>query len=761
MAFRSAVRTGAGAALLLAALTLVVTWPLASRLGTSLPGDYGDPVFVSWAMGWVAGTLNDAPGNPAALAALWNANIFHPEPQALALSEHFVGQTLMVWPIHAATGNLLATYNAAFLASFVLTAWGTFLLARALTGSFAAGLVAAVVAAFNEYRLVYEIAHLHVLSIHWFPFTLYALHRYFQTDARRYLILAAGALVALNLSSIYYMAYCAPFVAVFALGEMVRWRRWRTARVWVELWAAAALVVLVTAPFLLPYAEVQQRLGVVRALPEVIGYSATLDHYRTALPGMATAVVLGLVALVGAIIQRDAPARWVTAMSVLLLALAFWLSLGPVPQAGGRAIGIPGLYAWLYEYVPGYQGLRVPSRFAALVFVFLGLLAASGIRVIERRTRAGAAAVALVAIVLFIGIARPPAFPLDHALPSAGLAPPPAYLTPAGGLPAIYAAVDSLPPGTVVVEFPFGDPVVRPALHVLRRDPSPSAAERLQRRLPAVVPRPAAGAGAPDAGSGARGRGGSGRLARGGASPGVDRRHRRGNRGVAGLAGGAGNRRGRRRRALPDAGAGGAGGGHRERDGTAKHGDRETLRASSIAVVVRRGSRVYASTLMTTRRFCARPSRVLLRRDRLVFAVADHVDLVQRHLVLLVEIPLHRLGALHAERLVVARVADVVGVAFDLRSTRRDFCDFRPSTIWSIADLRFVRQLGLAELELALILAQHDFEEELAARPFRWRPARVSGLLADRRRRWPAALAACCAWVGRVLCGAPPWCRPR
>ncbi len=364
----------------------------------------------------------------------------------------------MVWPIHAATGNLLATYNAAFLASFVLTAWGTFLLARALTGSFAAGLVAAVVAAFNEYRLVYEIAHLHVLSIHWFPFTLYALHRYFQTDARRYLILAAAALVALNLSSIYYMAYCAPFVAVFALGEMVRWRRWRTARVWVELWAAAALVVLVTAPFLLPYAEVQQRLGVVRALPEVIGYSATLDHYRTALPGMATAVVLGLVALVGAIIQRDAPARWVTAMSVLLLALAFWLSLGPVPQAGGRAIGIPGLYAWLYEYVPGYQGLRVPSRFAALVFVFLGLLAASGIRVIERRTRAGAAAVALVAIVLFIGIARPPAFPLDHALPSAGLAPPPAYLTPAGGLPAIYAAVDSLPPGTVVVEFPFGDP---------------------------------------------------------------------------------------------------------------------------------------------------------------------------------------------------------------------------------------------------------------------------------------------------------------
>ena len=54
---------------------------------------------------------------------------------------------------------------------------------------------------------------------------------------------------------------------------------------------------------------------------------------------------------------------------------------------------------------------------------------------------------------------------------------------------------------------------------------------------------------------------------------------------------------------------------------------------------------VYASTLMTTRRFWARPSRVLFGGRRLVFAVADHVHLVERHLVLLVEIhssPLRR-----------------------------------------------------------------------------------------------------------------------
>src|SRR3954447_1049891 len=55
----------------------------------------------------------------------------------------------------------------------------------------------------------------------------------------------------------------------------------------------------------------------------------------------------------------------------------------------------------------------------------------------------------------------------------------------------------------------------------------------------------------------------------------------------------------------------------------------------------------------------------LVRRDRLVFAVADHVHLVQRNLVLLVEIPLNRRRALEADLLVDRLVADVVGMAFD------------------------------------------------------------------------------------------------
>jgi hypothetical protein len=402
-------------------------------------------------MAWVNGTLSRG-----VIDGFWTANIFFPEPNTLAYSEHFIAQAVTVAPIYWLTNNPILSYNTAFLLTFVLTGLGTYLLARALTGSDAAGCVAAFIAAFNQYRLTYEVAHLHTLSIQWFPFALYAIHRYFDTDQRRYLIAAAAALVALNLSSIYYMAYCAPFVVLAALAEGVRAKRLATPRVWLELWATAACVLVISAPFLLPYMEVQQRLGVERQLDEVVRFSATIDHYRIALPGLAPALVLAAVAIGAALVSRAA--RWTTVATLLPLALACWLSLGPVPQSGGEPLGLPGLYSVLHEFVPGFRGLRVPARFAMLFFVFLALLAAQGIAAIERRAVVAGRLCGLVALAVFLVMARPSVFPLNGTLASEGLVnPPPAYLTPAPEMPEIYKAVDTLRPGAVLAELPFGD----------------------------------------------------------------------------------------------------------------------------------------------------------------------------------------------------------------------------------------------------------------------------------------------------------------
>ena len=48
-----------------------------------------------------------------------------------------------------------------------------------------------------------------------------------------------------------------------------------------------------------------------------------------------------------------------------------WLSLGPLPNAGGSRVSGFGLYGVLYDYVPGFNGVRVPARYAMIAGLFL------------------------------------------------------------------------------------------------------------------------------------------------------------------------------------------------------------------------------------------------------------------------------------------------------------------------------------------------------------------------------------------------------
>ena len=202
--------------------------------------------------------------------------------------------------------------------------------------------------------------------------------------------------------------------------------------------------------------EVQQRFGISRNLDEVVLFSARIDHYRAALPAMAAAVLAAAVGVIGGTITRGL--RAVAGSMLLLLVLAFWLSLGPVVKSGTEVLDVPAIYGWLHTYVPGYSALRVPARFASLFFVFLALLAGVGIAAMERRARTLGQVAAAAVLIIFLTEGTPGTFQMNAPLPSPGLvAPPPPYLTPRKDLPPIYRAVQSLPTGAVLAELPFGD----------------------------------------------------------------------------------------------------------------------------------------------------------------------------------------------------------------------------------------------------------------------------------------------------------------
>jgi len=546
------------------ALSVALTWPLVSGLGRDVPGDLGDSLLNMWILGWGAEHLPQLLTGSISWTQFWNANIFHPDTNALALSEHLFGQTLQILPIYWLTGNIILCYNLLFISTFALSAFGTYLLVLDLTGDKRAAFIAGLVYGFLPYRIA-SVPHVQVISSQWMPFALYGLNRFVTTGSRRALLGGTAALVMQNWSCGYYLLYFAPFVPLFVLHRMWTVGTLRTVRTWGYLIAAAAGTLVCALPFLLPYQEAQRQFGIERSFGEVVLYSANVWSYITAsenltlwgkhlrfypygegetflgfVPWLLASVALAalvrsaftkpssvpsvspwltyvsaflLLAVVtqllavlsvvlfggfdlripGLTISARTPQRllmqFAVALALLLIVsprarvegarllrspiafalfatvLAMWLSLGPIPKAGDARVSGFGLYGVLYDYVPGFNGVRVPARYAMIAGLFLAVLAGFGARAFYRALKPSrpqaleplsryALSAALSALVLIEGAAIPMevnrTWNQNEAMPPAGV-------MPYASAPPVYARIKALPAGTAITEFPFGD----------------------------------------------------------------------------------------------------------------------------------------------------------------------------------------------------------------------------------------------------------------------------------------------------------------
>ena len=82
---------------------------------------------------------------------------------------------------------------------------------------------------------------------------------------------------------------------------------------------------------------------------------------------------------------------------VLGAVAALWLSLGPSPLALGRPLEVASPYLLLYQYVPAFDGLRVPARLAMLVALMLAVLAGHGAHAVAKY-RGGVGALAVMCV---------------------------------------------------------------------------------------------------------------------------------------------------------------------------------------------------------------------------------------------------------------------------------------------------------------------------------------------------------------------------
>ncbi len=191
--------------LLCAMLAAFFFWPLPANLGLALH-DRSDTLLNTWILGWQAHILVRQPWE------LFNAPIFYPLPNTLALSEVLWPDAPIAVPLLAATGNPVLVYNLLFLASFPLAGLGMYLLAGHVTGNRRAALLASVIYAFCPYQFGH-LSQLQLITIGWLPMALLALDRFWARRDAHDGALLAFCVAAQTLSAFYY-----GFQVVLAIG---------------------------------------------------------------------------------------------------------------------------------------------------------------------------------------------------------------------------------------------------------------------------------------------------------------------------------------------------------------------------------------------------------------------------------------------------------------------------------------------------------------------------------------------------------------
>jgi hypothetical protein len=253
------------AAVLYAALTTALTWPLVLSPARSVPNDLGDPLLNTYLLSWNARTM-------PLTERWWSLPQFYPQRGVTAYSEHLLGLSPIASPIIWLTDNPLLAYNAAFFLSFVLCGMSAHLLAYVLTRRHDVAVLAGLAFAFAPYRMS-QIAHLQVLSAYWMPLSLAGLHLYFADRRARWLLLFAGAWLMQALACGYYLFYLSSLIALWLVWFAIGRERWASVLRVLIVWAAAGALM---APIAYGYMKYQRGAGLRRWPDEIEAFSADI-----------------------------------------------------------------------------------------------------------------------------------------------------------------------------------------------------------------------------------------------------------------------------------------------------------------------------------------------------------------------------------------------------------------------------------------------------------------------------------------------------
>src|SRR4051812_9811121 len=396
------------------ALAILMTWPLATgltRLGRTEPNN-ADGQFSIWNIAWVARTIVADPLH------IFDANIFAPHKTTLAYSEANLLPGMIGMPAWVASRNPWLTLNVVLLFAFASSFVCAYLLFLYLSGSRAAAAMGGIVYAFCPY-VMSHLSHIQLLFMGGIPLSLLLLHRVADaaSDTRPRGFALGFALGAQALSCAYYGVFAGLMVGYATLVLATTRGLWKSRAYWTAIATAAAIALVLTVPFFIPFLRVQQETGFARTIEDTARWSARpidylvspahahaalLDYARSVGPWLEVlfpGFIAAALGAVGLVLARRRERETLVLYGTLGL-LALWSSFGP------RA----GLYRVLY-YLPTFSFLRAPSRLGLVVTLVLLVFACIAVRELLGRVPVRARSIA-GGIAVVLAIADVAVFPL-------------------------------------------------------------------------------------------------------------------------------------------------------------------------------------------------------------------------------------------------------------------------------------------------------------------------------------------------------------
>ena len=417
-------------------LACVFTLPYIVQFNNAGRLDTNDGRWSIWVVAWVSHALTTDPSQ------LFRANIFYPHTNALAFSEGNIVEGVIGAPVWALTANPYTTHNFVFLFAFAQSFIATYYLVRRLTGDRRAAIVCGVLYAYCPFAFARQ-AHIQLLLIGFLPWVMLAWHRFLERTSVPRAIELGAVMWLTGLACAYYGIFAGGIISMAAIWFAVSRGRWKDPGYWGPVAVAAAVCIGLTAPFFLPYLQMQDATGFERSISGQ--YSANVGAWLVSsawahrwwasyLYQPSEVLFPGILALAlgcwGAtfVHERDGVGlkRDEARFYIFLTLFTFWLTFGPKA----------GLYTALYYTVPVFSFLRAPSRAGIVVTMCLVVLAAPAIVVMLRRQKANIA----FAIILVLAVADTYRAPLRMRQ-----APP---------LPAAYTSLAGLPKAPTI-ELPY------------------------------------------------------------------------------------------------------------------------------------------------------------------------------------------------------------------------------------------------------------------------------------------------------------------